>query len=280
LQPIVISLATNAGWDYVRTWVLSLRSTGYAGPVALATANCDADLYEECARHQVECVEIDPAAMATRHLEDPITGRHAVLSRVIGERFAGHFVLACDARDVVFQGDPFAYFGADLTKADPSKLYVSGEGFAIGQDDSDGAKWTATKIKQLFSEREREEMRGRPTYNGGLLCGESALLAGVMRTIYLMLYNSASQIGDQAALNVLVGLEPLRSHVVAVEVEDGWAVHFAAVQWKLVPEAIRPRIEDGLVKTHDGRIYAIVHQYDRSKQLRALVEERSWEPAS
>jgi hypothetical protein len=122
-------------------------------------------------------------------------------------------------------------------------------------------------------------MRGRPTYNGGLLCGESALLAGVMRTIYLMLYNSASRIGDQAALNVLIGLEPLRSHVVPVEVEDGWAVHFAAVQWKLVPEEIRPRIEDGLVKTHDGRVYAIVHQYDRSKQLRALVEERSWDPA-
>jgi len=286
MRPLVISLAANADWEYVRTWVLSLRATGYAGEVALVTANCEQDLYEECARHGVTTVDFDPADMATRHLEGANTGRFIVLSKALEERFPEHFVVSCDVRDIIFQADPFDFFGPDLSKADPSKLYVSGEGCAIDQSNKGtppkkwkgGGDWTARKVKALFSERQREELRGRPIYNGGLLCGETAVLAGVMRLIYLMLYNTTRGTADQAALNVLIGIEPLRSHVVPIEVDDGWAIHLAAVMWKLLPEPIMPKIEDGVVKTHDGRIYAIVHQYDRHRQLRMQVERRTWEP--
>jgi hypothetical protein len=279
LKPLVVSLATNAGWDYVRTWVLSLRATGYEGEVVLATAGCDGELHEQCTKWDVATVEIDPAVLATRHQQDPITGRHAVLARVLEERYRDHFVIACDVRDVFFQTDPFGFFGPGLAKAQRSKVYLTSEGHPIEVDEAntEGRYWTAFKVRQLFSAREQELVRGQTVFNGGVLCGESSMLAGVMRTIYLVLFNAPFKIGDQAALNVLARTEPLRSHVVAVGLEDAWVVHFAAARWGFVPAGVTPKIEDGLVKTHDGRIFSIVHQYDRSQALRALVDERSWD---
>ena len=281
MDRLVISLATNVGWEYVRPWVCSLRRSGYSNPVVLVTAQCEDDLYEQCTRWDVTTIEVSAEDLDTRHLSDPVISRHAVLRRVIEERFAAHFVLSCDVRDIVFQTDPFEYFGPDLRAADPDKLYVVSEEIVFDQDESANGRWGGVKTMQLFSSREREELRGKPSYNAGILCGAAPLLAGVMKMIYLLCFNSTVEVVDQAALNTMLQTEPYRSHFVGVGLEEGWAVHFAAMNLvqPLRPE-ITPKIEDGLVKTPDGKVFSILHQYDRSAPLKRLVRERlkDWDP--
>jgi hypothetical protein len=273
--PLVTGLASGGGWDYVRTWVTTLRETGYAGEIALVTVNCEDDLHAQCARWDVTTIEADPADLVTRHLADPYNGRHAVVARLIEERYPGHFVLACDTRDIVFQTDPFEFFGGRSR----AKLYVVSEGVTFDQDDTQGGKWGAVKVGQLFSPRERAEMRGLESYNIGVLCGPAPLVSGIQKLVHLMCFNSAVKVTDQAALNVMMEIEPCRSSIERLGLMDGWAVHFASVRWGLVPEKIAPEIHDGVVQTPDGKVFSIVHQYDRSQQLRALVDERSEEPS-
>ena len=275
MKPLALSLAVGAGWEYVQSWVTSLRESGYSGPAALATVDCDAGLHEQCAKWDVMTIERDAGELATRHLSDVITGRHNLLSNVLRESFADHFVISCDVRDVYFQRDPFEFFGPGLRAADPHKLHVVSEEVMFDQDTSSPAgRWNGVKVAQLFSRRERLELAGKPVYNAGVLCGEAAYLADVMRMIYLLCFNTTIPVCDQAALNVLLYSEPHRSHAALLGFDDGWAVHFASARMGLVPQAVAPRVEDGLVKTAAGEVFAIVHQYDRSQALRTLVDER------
>ena len=275
MKPLALSLAVGAGWEYVRPWVTSLRQTGYAGPAVLVTIDCETGLHEQCAQWDVATIERDAAELATRHLHDVITGRHNVLSNVLRDKFEDHFVISCDVRDVFFQRDPFEFFGPDLREADAHKLYVVSEETTFDQDTSVPAmRWNGVKVAQLFSRRERLEMTGKPVYNAGVLCGAAPFLADAMRMVYLLCFNTAVPVGDQAALNVMLQTEPHRSHAVLLGFDDGWVVHFASARMGLVPDEVKPRVEDGLVKTAGGQPFAIVHQYDRSQALRALVEER------
>jgi hypothetical protein len=250
--PLVTGLVSGGGWEYVRAWVTSLRGCGYQGEIALVTVDGRDGLREQCARFDVKTIEADPADLVTRHLSDPYNGRHSVLAGLLEERYEDHFVLACDTRDLVFQTDPFEFFQSG-GRAEPDKLHVVSEEVVFDQDESKAGRWGAAKVAQLFSPRERAQMRGLPSYNIGILCGPAQLVAG---------------------MNVIMQTEPWRSSVARLGVADGWAVHFAAVKLGLVSPAIAPRIEDGLVKTVDGKPFSIVHQYDRARRLRKLVEER------
>jgi hypothetical protein len=244
------------------------------------TVQCEDDLYEKCASWKVTTMEVDPGDLVTPNLADPIIGRHAVLRRVIEEHFQDCFVLSCDVRDIFFQADPFEYFGPDLRDADPAKLYVVSEEIVFDQDESVIGRWGGVKVKQLFSPREREEMRGTPFYNAGILCGTASLITGAMRMIYLLCFHSPIRATDQVAMNIMMQTEPFQSHFARLGLEEGWAVHYAAIRWHLVRPEIIPKIEDGLVKTADGKVFSMVHQYDRWSVLRELVQERLklWDP--
>jgi hypothetical protein len=279
-RPLVTGLVSGGSWDYVRAWVTSLRAAGYAGEVALLTAGCEQDLHTHCARWDVTTIEVDPADLVTRHLSDPYNGRHVVIARLIEERYRGHLVLACDTRDIVFQADPFEFFESRDGDGGPRKLHVVSEQVCFDQDESEAGRWGAVKVGQLFSARERAEMRGVESYNIGVLCGPAPLVAGIQRLVHLMCFNATVQVTDQAALNVMMQIEPCRSSIERLGLADGWAVHFASVRWGEVPADIAPTLQDGLVKTPDGRVFSIVHQYDRARGLRELVQERlaGWDP--
>ena len=277
--PLVTGLVAGGGWEYVRAWISSLRAAHYDGEVALLTADCEPDMHEHCARWDVTTIEVDPAELVTRHLSDPYNGRHAVIARLIEQRYPGRLVLACDIRDVIFQADPFEFFES-RPNGGLGKLHVVSEAIAFDQEGSEGGKWGAAKVEQLFSPRERAEMRGVESYNIGVLCGPTALVAGMQRLVHLMCFNATVKVTDQAALNVIMQLEPWRSHVERLGLGDAWAVHFAPVRWGEVPADVAPTLQDGLIKTPDGKVFSIVHQYDRARGLRDLVSARleQWDP--
>ena len=93
---VVVGLVKGAGWQYMRTWLHSLRRSGYSNEVALLTVQCEPDLYEHCAAEGVRTFEIDPEELLIRRSEDLFATRHLPLSRVIKEFYSDRFTLVTD----------------------------------------------------------------------------------------------------------------------------------------------------------------------------------------
>jgi hypothetical protein len=275
-ERLVLGLVSGGGWEYVQTWYSSLRRSGYGGEVVLITSRCAPDLYERCAENGVTTVEVEPDELLTPYSDDLFTGRHLPMSRVLGGSYRDHLALVTDVRDVFFQKDPFEFL-EDAHGPRLDGLTVSVEDVAHDHDSMPG-RWNAVKLQQQFSKETRESMKGQPVYNAGIVAGPGGLVADLFKMIYLVCFN-ARHPGDQAALNMILRLEPYRSLTTIVPPEAPWVAHFAAIQFAGVPGDRRPVIEDGLVTTVDGKAFHILHQYDRAREVKKLIESRlaDWE---
>jgi hypothetical protein len=269
-----VGLVKDAGWQYVKTWLYSLRGSGYSGEIALLTVHCEPDLYEQCAKHGVRTFEIDPEELLLHRSEDIFATRHLPLSRVIREAYSDRFALVADVRDVFFQRDPFEHLIASYGESGMRKLFVSEEEARHDRGVGLPGRWNAGKMEAQFSKRIRAEMEGLPVYNAGIVAGPGVLVADVSKMIHLMCLYPRNP-GDQAALNAMLRLEPYKSCSIVVTPEDGWVAHFAAHHFGEIPEERRPKIEDGLVRTPEGKVFAILHQHDRSPpEVQELISAR------
>jgi hypothetical protein len=242
--------------------------------VALLTVQCEPDLYERCAKEGVRTFEIDPEELVIRRSEDLFATRHLPLSRVIKEFYSDRFALVADVRDVFFQRDPFQYLSESYGESDLTKLFVSSEEATHDQEGLPG-RWNAGKMQAQFSVRMREEVKGLPIYNAGIFAGPAPLVADLHKMIHLMCIHPRNP-GDQAALNAMLRLEPFKSSSIVVSPEQAWVAHFVAYHMGVTPEEKKPRIEDGLVKTPEGKVFSILHQYDRSPpEIQELIASQS-----
>jgi hypothetical protein len=278
-DPIVLGFVWGADWEYVKPWVWSLQRSGYSGEVAFVTLGCSPDLYENSAKLGIPTIEADPQELLGHHGLDPMNSRGRALARVLEENYRDRFALVTDVRDVFFQRDPIAYL-AELPEDEALSLVITPEDLVHDHDSMPG-RWNSVKMEQLFSKHEREAVKGLPVYNAGVVGGLAQLLAGVFELIFLICFATHRPGGDQAAFNRVIRVEPFRSDATIVSPSEPWVAHFGAIQFADVPEERKPRIEDGLVKTPDGRVVHILHQYERSREVRRLVSERlaEWEGA-
>jgi hypothetical protein len=267
VKQLVTGLVVDVGWEYVSTWVESLRASGYSGEAALVTMRCEPELYEQCAKYDVRTFNADPEELNTRVRSNFVVGRFLPFGRMIGENYPDHFVLATDVRDVFFQRDPFEFFAGE---SDLNRLFVSPEEVAH-DDGSLPGRWNARKMEDVFSERIRQEAAGLPIYCAGIICGPGRLVADVFRIIYLLCFNYKGPGGDQVAYCLMLEREPYRSLMTAIGLEQGWAVNWGAITRAPIPEDKKPVIENGVAKTRSGNPFHILHQYDRVPAANELV---------
>ena len=258
MSELVIGLVSGGerntkDWEYVRAWVMSLRGSGYRGDAALVTATCEPDLAENCRAYDVRTFEISRDEFWTRYRPNFPAGRFLPLGHAIADAYPDHFVISTDVRDVFFQRNPFDWFAERYSdQSYRERLFATSEEIAA-DDGSIAGTWNADRIEQLFGARMREEARGTTSYNAGVICGHAGLLAGLMRTIYLMCFNFKGAGGDQAAYNLLLEQEPYRSLAEPLGLEDALAVNFGAIKAGLVDASRLPRYEGGQIQTPAAR---------------------------
>jgi hypothetical protein len=273
-EPLVIGLVSGrrADWAYVEPWYASLRAAGYSGEIALIMIEPVPDLRDRLPRDDITTFEFPKDSLDMKYRQNFSAGRFGPLTKVLSEHYAERFVLTTDVRDVVFQRDPFAWF-EDVPEADREVLFAAPEE-AAHDDGSVPGRWNALKIENLYDERIRADYRGLPIQNAGVICAPGELLAGVLRTLYLMCYPSQRPGGEQAAYAILLSHEPLRSRSRPVGIAEGWASNWGAIGEGAVPADRVPVIEDGLAKTQDGKVFHILHQYDRHEPAAQMVAAR------
>jgi hypothetical protein len=254
---LVLGAAVGFRVDQVRVFVESLRATGYAGDVTMLVGPLQWRLRSWLARHKVRTL----SHWSTRKLHGPIHAyrfeRFAKILRAAAGRYDQ--VLVSDVRDVLFQQHPF------MGVTSPGcHFYLEAGPWTIGTEPTN---WRWAKIFLTAAEAERIGPC-RITCCGVLLGGAVAMtdyltrLAGYLHALPIGIRPEGG--ADTVFHNKIAHL----THEVVAEIVEN-DVHVATMG--LTPPAAYVAGEDGLIRTADGRLPAILHQYDRLPDIARVV---------
>jgi hypothetical protein len=188
------------------------------------------------------------------------------------------YVIATDARDVIFQRNPSDYL--DTLVPHPSQLVVSSEGIQYCNE-----PWGKNNLTQSFGPIMYEYHKNNTIINCGVLAGTFDLFMGLCKSIYLMSAGTLQHVPggggpDQAALNLLLETEAYRSKTIVSRHHDDWAAQLGTTMDPNKIQEYRPHIAEplpvfdkhsGLVTNINGLPYTIVHQWDRVPEVREAV---------
>jgi hypothetical protein len=257
---LVLGAAVGFRVDQVRVFVESLRAAGYAGDVVMLVGPLQWRLRAWLARHGVRT----RAHWSTRKLHGPIHAHRFERFATILRAAAGCYdqVLVSDVRDVLFQAHPFAG-----VTSPGCQFYLEAGPWTIG---SEPTNWRWAKLFLTPAEAERISPC-RITCCGVVLGGAGAMtdyltrLAGYLHALPIRIRREGG--ADTVFHNKMAHL----THEVAAEIVEN-DVHVATMG--LTPPAAYAAGADGLIRTADGRLPAIAHQYDRIPALKRAVEAK------
>jgi hypothetical protein len=257
-QTLIVGMAGGYSPDQLMPFVASLRRH-YQGPVHLFTDGAD-DVTELFDQH----------AIAWTHVASPPLDFATFRWKLAAEFLDGvpddTWVYLVDVGDVVFQGDPFAFS-------------VDGEWAAFLEDTSmtiGACPWNREWMLVNFGHAMLATLTDRTISCCGTIAGRCAKLREYLAQFCVLAGTVpiAPKIGlDQAIHNILIyhGMVPGGSLI-----SNGWPV--ATVQH--MPEDSIGVTSDGTITLADGRIPAVVHQYNRRANMISAVMERYRRPDS
>jgi hypothetical protein len=184
------------------------------------------------------------------------------------------YVLHTDMRDLVFQSDPFEWveenIGDNGVVVGSEAILIKDEGF------------NRNTMIEVYGDEVYQEVKDKLVYCSGIIAGKAKEFSEFcLMTYWVMTELRCQTFGcyiDQAAVQVLAHASPLRDMCKTAHAEDGWVLHLAPrTQPKnkgLMTEPDPIISEDGTAFTSIGKKYAMLHQYDRASNLKAIIEAK------
>lgn len=271
MTDLILGTVENYDFYQIEPFLVTLRQSGFAGHLCLfAGPGISRRTIDRIRRGGAEVIAYgpdfpfvgDPHPDSPKSLPNPIyifNYRHFLYYDYLlkrGDAFAN--VLITDVKDVVFQDDPFARPVED-------RIHVAMESRAIPIGD---CYWTSSWILAGYESEALERVKDKEISCAGTTLAPVPLMK---RYLQLMLaeieaMKDAFACADQAAHNLLLHagkLEPTRrlynfeGPVLTVGTEADYQLD---AQRRLV--------------NRDGSVIAIVHQYDRHRDLIQLVDRK------
>jgi hypothetical protein len=259
-QDLVLGAVGGLPWDQIEVWAQSLANSGFAGMGAVIVYDDNAEVIENLRAigFQVLRVELTGGIMIQR-FED----FHNVIRTALDDL---RYVVIADVRDVYFQSDPIAWLEANLKRP-----FLAVTEAILHKDE----RWNRANAEASFPGLAHRLM-DRSVYCAGVMAGEAAVVADLMLAIGLVSKATPIKTADQAAYNLLLDMEPYKSACQFTRSEDGFACQVdvlanPAKYDELGPHILEPRPvfgPDGM-RTAGGKLYSIVHQYDRVPEYHA-----------
>ena len=182
-------------------------------------------------------------------------------------------MVTTDVKDVFFQTNPMDWLHYNLRDL---KLVAGSEGMLYKDE-----PWGNENLMQAYGPMVHEEFKNNKIYNVGTIGGDAEYVKDMVFNIFWNAVNRPIQICDQAVYNVLIQTQPFKDRIFFAEQSDAWACQAGTTVDPSKIEMFRPFLtekepifEDGLVKTHDGHIFSIVHQYDRVPEWKQFIQEK------
>jgi hypothetical protein len=187
----------------------------------------------------------------------PINGRHFAYLELLALRPDYRMVLLTDARDVVFQGDPFE------PALDPGKLhaFLQDEALVYGPKNVD-SDWYVS----VYGNAGLAKVTGKPIACAGTIMGGTAVMHRLIEEMIGELVNHKRGSVDQAIYNSLLygRMNPVvqfHPNLVSTVLTFG---DVAEDRFTVVGDQVQVA----------GKVPAVLHQYDRSQPVREVMHRR------
>ena len=283
MKDIVVGCITGYDFDKIRPWVNSLDTCGFTGTKAMICYNISYETTEELVNRGYTILAFKKNDEAKRfEYKDNFS--------IVVERFyhlwyflkglKGQYrnIITTDVKDVVFQTNPSLFL--ERVIKDGKKINVACESIRYKDED-----WGDNNLLKSFGPLIHEHNRDNLIYNAGTISGDFDTMIDVFLNIYLLCNgsNPFTEGGggpDQAALNVLLQLEPYKSITNFAMSEDGYAAQLGTtgpqIQNKYGNKVVEktPILVDNMVCTSNEQVFSLVHQYDRVPEWKELIEKK------
>jgi hypothetical protein len=185
------------------------------------------------------------------------------------------YVITTDVKDVYFQKNPFEFLDYHNIGVRDMKQLVAGSECLKYEDES----WGNENLMQAYGPYVHNLFKGETIYNVGVLGGSAEYMKDLVFNIFTNGTNRPIPIVDQAVFNVLINTQPYNAVVMKADMNTGWACQAGTVADPSKIETFRPNLleeepvmEDGIVKTSKGKVFYIVHQYDRVPEWKKFIQ--------
>jgi len=257
---LVIGAAYKYGPDQVRVFVESLRAAGYAGDVIMLVGRLQWRLKAYLARHGVRPFP----HWSTRRLHGPIQAHRFERFASVLQGAASRYdqVAVSDVRDVLFQRHPFA----DVS-GPGCRFYLEAAPWTFATEPTN-RRWA-----KLFLSAEEFAAIGPCRISCcGVVLGDAASVAQYLARLAGYLQALPPELRREGGADTVFHnrMAHLTHEVPGTIVEND--LHVATVG--ISPPGTYVAGADGTIRTADGRLPAILHQYDRLPELARLVAAR------
>ncbi len=248
---IVLAGASKYQWHQLQHWAVSLRKV-YSGKIVVI-------LYDANPVIEAKLAELNIDVRRERIRTTVWNQRFEDFGKVIGEGDYRYAVVT-DIRDVVFQSDPFAWLESNLSRS----IYAVSEGMLYRDE-----PWNAKNLRDGYPHLV-ERVVNKTIYNVGVLAGDAKHVADLCLAVGIIAKSSGFNVADQSGYNLLLAMHPYVEATQFGMSEDGFACQAGTLAdpskiANFRPHLLEPEpiLTDQGVTTSSGKLYAIVHQYDR-----------------
>jgi glycosyltransferase involved in cell wall biosynthesis len=282
-RDIVIAATSGYAFDQIKCWANSLERSGFTGERVVIVGNASLDLVRELSSRGFR--------VFTKGSREESSGYHYTKPNFLDhdmsiERFyliweflrnsqddEYRYVISVDIRDSIFQSDPSRWVAENIGD---KKLLVSSEGLLCEDED-----WNRGSMLEAFGPTVYSHMAKRMVWNCGAIAGEFSVFRDLCLNLYLCCIGRNVPYSDQAALNVLLSLDPFRALTRFDAGDLGWACHGGTMvdhgtvqDYAMKYRGIKPVLDGNFVRTSSGKTFCIVHQYDRIPEWNALLQAK------
>lgn len=250
-------------------WVRSARDSGYDQDLVLLV-DIDASLFSEHSRLGCIVIMINKAEFRSSLPPykfksfiriAPHVLRFYFLKEYLKLNNKYEFIITTDVRDVIFQKNPFER----LIEFKNNNLIFSGEGILFKHE-----KWGYKNINQCFGRNEAQSLYDREISNVGILAGRLNYITNLITQIYSLSIFRPIPIVDQAIFNFIISNPIYSKGTSFCSLNDDWAVNLGTYLDPRIEDLYKPfrlykppYLQDGKYYNSNGKLFYIVHQYDR-----------------
>lgn len=268
MKKILTGLSNNIAQNKqkIKTWSESFKKYS-DGEIVLIAANATKEDLDVCQELEINFYKVEVNDIFL------INNKRLKHTKDFIEQSDGDLFLVTDVFDVIFQSDPFLKM--DIENYD---IFISGEGILVNQE-----PWNGDVINKVFP-NDINICLNTEIVCSGVIAGKKQAMIDLYSKMDYMCENSSNKhnIKDQAALIIMVAKKQI-DKLKIFNLHDGWAMHCQSAgptyffeAWGLRNALIAngytvPKLIDNIVYTEDGRVYDIVHQFNRIEEWNKIL---------
>jgi hypothetical protein len=277
-KDLIIGCFTNYDWNKIKFWANSIDKSGFVGDKAMVIYNSDFATVNNLVKQKFMLYAFKQDNNRQMFFYPDqfviVVQRFLDLYNFMGQLDLTQYryVIHTDVKDVVFQTNPSDWLSANMGDA---KILASCESLAYQHE-----PWGNENLYYSYP-MVYEKLKTKPIWNCGVQAGEIETMRDLWLNIYLLCKGSPMPNPDQAAYNLLLNSEPYRSITKFAMSEDGWACQSGTTVDPAKIEQFKPYLLEAqpiwlnnTACTSKGVQHAVLHQYDRIPEWKAIIESR------